>query len=240
MKYIKEYKDIDWDDWDIEEEDIDPTIIVKQKSKNIKLGPIKKLLYKINKKGRRYYRKFILSQPQSTVYNNFIYKFNTHNIIVTGQMGQYIINYFDLSNYHMFKNTEFKIYFNNMETLLGFLQELGFDISNIERTGIFRGVTNENNQVNWDDFDDEEIDPYIPDDFKGHEDFYNLLLNHMVFDKFTNDFELNKRYNGYSSLKSYFNETHPKYYINNAFYWNYKDSIWYDINQQWFKILGIR
>jgi hypothetical protein len=88
----------------------------------------------INKKGRKYNKKFRETESFSKKYNNFEYQLYTYHITLTGEFQRYKIYFFDTSNY--FPKKDIKLYSENLYELLDFLEECGFNVNNIKDIGV--------------------------------------------------------------------------------------------------------
>jgi len=75
--------------------------------------------------------------------------------------------------------------------------------------------------IDWDDWDDVEDDPNIHNDFIGHEDFYNFLVEHDVLNDFIYSYDPHYSTNNGMNLKEYLNNHKERhYFIDSAFDWS--------------------
>jgi DNA-binding transcriptional MocR family regulator len=82
--------------------------------------------------------------------------------------------------------------------------------------------------IDW-DFDEEESD--VPDKFKGHEDFYDFLVDNGVLDKWINNLRI-------KNVHDFLNNNINRYYFDLAFFWKDTEEgfiFWHKINRKWLK-----
>jgi hypothetical protein len=85
--------------------------------------------------------------------------------------------------------------------------------------------------IEW-EFDEEESD--VIDEFKGHKDFYDFLVDNDILDKWINN--LRKQTN--KKIHEFLNYHIDKYYFGLAFFWiNTEEGhdFWNKINRKWLK-----
>jgi len=88
--------------------------------------------------------------------------------------------------------------------------------------------------IDFNDWDEEEVDPYhiVPGDFKGHEDFYNFLVENNAYESYIYNFKLHRGDN----IKQFFEKykVKQKNYIRSAFIWLITESInWSKLSTKW-------
>jgi len=91
-------------------------------------------------------------------------------------------------------------------------------------------------KIDWDDWDDMEEDPNIPDDFKGHEKFYNFLKRNNILDKYVENYDPDFSNIPKRTLNKCLNDEPVKSYISTAFRWVYSKqgiSFWFDYQYKW-------
>jgi len=90
--------------------------------------------------------------------------------------------------------------------------------------------------VNWDidkifeDFDEEEFN--LPDEFIGHEQFYDFLNSEGIYDSFVRLYKPVIAHN--NTLKEYLDKELPTGYISGAFCWD--DHCWENYHDKWVSI----
>jgi hypothetical protein len=93
--------------------------------------------------------------------------------------------------------------------------------------------------IEWDVWDTQE-EPIVPKEFKGHEDFYNFLVDNDVLDKYMENYD-----EGISglSLENFLNSAgRPTNYISWAFIWTETNSghdFWNKLNTKWIEYLKV-
>jgi len=73
-------------------------------------------------------------------------------------------------------------------------------------------------EIDWEDWDIEEEDPYILGDFKGHEDFYYFLVKNEILDEYKTNFHIS--FNSSTTLKDFLRITDKYNYITTGFNWD--------------------
>ena len=85
--------------------------------------------------------------------------------------------------------------------------------------------------IDWVEWDEEEIDPNIPDDFKDNKDFYYFLVENDILDKFLYNFKTISQIKPLSKLLSSSN-----YNYLNSFRWSSTKegaNIWFIYHNKW-------
>ena len=88
-----------------------------------------------------------------------------------------------------------------------------------------------NESIDWDDWEEEENS--IPDDFIGHEDFYNFLVDNDVLDTYLYNFKNDKHQ---KDFKKFINQVRDTHLIDAAFTWSQTpegNNYWYELNIKW-------
>jgi hypothetical protein len=90
--------------------------------------------------------------------------------------------------------------------------------------------------IEW-EFDEEETN--VPDEFEGHEDFYNFLVNNDILDKWINNFEKAVTWRNKEEIHDFLNIIDKSYYFDLAFFWKDTEEghdFWNKINKKWCKL----
>jgi len=99
-----------------------------------------------------------------------------------------------------------------------------------------------NESIDWDDWDTQE-EPSVPEEFEGHEDFYNFLVENDILDKFIYNYNNYKKNIGIKGIKDYLDERKKNgtYELNvSAFLWTPTKEgadFWYQMHNKWVKYL---
>ena len=95
-------------------------------------------------------------------------------------------------------------------------------------------------KIDWDDWDDEEIDPSIPEEFNGNELFYNFLVENDIYESYINNFKLANLY-GSLYIKYFFDKVTVtrSNYICLSFVWkDFSDNNWKILHDKWIMLLN--